>query len=176
MQSQVHLLNLLPMRRPATGRLRPIWAAICLLAYFLSATPLLPIATALIAWADGEHRVTLSSDKDITRVVLGHDARDPRQSLTHSHCVVSRALTLLAVPSGPEHADHVLNFQCGNSTTLREATPWTAAPQLGVDLVSPPSGAAVVLPRLASNIEAPLLDIPPPPICILVVRATVLLI
>ena len=149
----------------------------CLLAYFLSATPLLPIATALVAWVDGEHRVELSADRDGTRVVLGHDARDPRKALTHSHCAVSRLLTLLAEPSGQDHADHILNFQCGSSTTLREATPWVAAPQTDAGPVAPASVPAVLLPRLVPKVEeAPLLDIPPPAICVLVARATVLLI
>jgi hypothetical protein len=148
----------------------------CLLAYFFSATPLLPIATALVAWADGEHRVALSADKDGTRVVLGHDARDPRTALTHSHCAVSRALTLLAEPSGPDHADHILNFQSGSSTIVREASPWVAVPQADAGPVAPASVAAVILPTLVSNVEAPLLDIPPPAISVMVARATVLLI
>jgi hypothetical protein len=166
----------MPMRQQATGQVRPIWASMWLLAYFLSATPLLPIATALVAWVDGEHRVALSADKDGTRVVLGHDARDPRKAFTHLHCAVSRVLTLLAKPSGPDHADHVLNFQCGSSTTLREATPCVAVPQADAGPVAPASVPAVVLPSLVSNVEARLLDIPPPAMAVMVARATVLLI
>jgi len=148
----------------------------CLLAYFLSATPLLPIATALVAWADGEHRVMLSADKDGTRLVLGHDDRDPRTALTHSHCTVSRALTLLAEPSGPDHADHILNFQSASFTTLREATPRVSFPPVDETLVAPATTGVVVLPQLVTNVEAPLLDIPPPAISVMVARATVLLI
>jgi len=176
LQSQQRLVNLLPVRHPVTCQIRPIRAAICLLAYFLSATPLLPIATALVAWADGEHRVALAADIDGAQVVLAHDARDPRKALTHSHCAVSRVLTLLAEPAGSDHADHVLNFQCGDSTKLREATRWIAAPQADAGLVVPASVAAVVLPRLVTNVEARLLDIPPPAISIVVARATILLI
>lgn len=164
------------MRHQATGRVRPIWASICLLAYFLSATPLLPIATALVAWADGEHRVVLSADKDGTRVVLGHDERDPRTALTHSHCAVSRALTLLAEPSGPVHSDHVLNFQSASMTTVREATLRVTVPSADETLAAPATTATVVLPQLVTKVEAPLLDIPPPAMSIVVARATVLLI
>ena len=148
----------------------------CLLAYLLSATPLLPMATVLVAWADGEHRVALSADRDGTQVVLGHDARDPRTALTHSHCAVSRALTLLAEPSGPAHSDHVLNFQSPSFTTLRGAAPCVSVPPADETLVAPAAAATVVLPQLVTNIEAPLLDIPPPAMSVVVARATVRLI
>lgn len=148
----------------------------CLLAYLLSATPLLPVITALVAWVDGEHRVSLSADKDSTRIVLSHDARDPRMALTHAHCAVSRALMLLAESSGPVDSDHILNFQSASSTTLREATPSAAVPIADKILVPPAPADAVVLTRLLTNVEAPLLDIPPPATSVVVARATVLLI
>lgn len=176
MRSTVRLLNLLPMRHQATVQVRPIWASLCLLAYLLSATPLLPIATALVAWADGDHHVLLSADKDGTRVVLGHDARDVRTALTHSHCGVSRVLTLLAQPSGPVHSDHVLNFRSGSFTTLREATPCIAVPPTDETPTAPAMVSALVLPRLVTNVEAPLLDIPPPAMSVTVVGTTVFLI
>ena len=176
LRSTVSLLNLLVMRHQATGQVRPIWALMCLLAYLLSTTPLLPIATTLVAWADGDHRVLLSADKDGTRVVLGHDARDIRTALTHSHCGVSLVLTLLAQPSGPVHSDHVLNFQSGSCATPREATPCIPVPPTDETPTAPAMVSALVLPRLVSNAEGPPLDTPPAAISVTVVRTTVLLI
>jgi hypothetical protein len=43
-------------------------------------------------------------------------------------------------------------------------------------LVSPASAAPVVLTRLVTKVEAPLLDIPPPAISVVIARATILLI
>ncbi|HXG47844.1 MAG TPA: hypothetical protein VNO52_09480 [Methylomirabilota bacterium] len=137
---------------------------------------MLPLATALVAWADGEHWVRLAADRDGARVVLGHDAGDPRKALTHSHCLISQMLTLLAQPSGPEHADHILNFQSGASTARRDVTIRLAVTQVEVGLAFPPSAHAVASPRLLSNVEAPLLDIPPPAMAVVVAGATVLLI
>jgi hypothetical protein len=134
------------------------------------------LATAFVAWIDGEHRVALAADKDGTRIVLGHDASDPRRALTHSHCAVSRVLTLLAEPAGPEHADHILNFQSGACTTLRDGTAWVAAPQADSVLVLPAAASALALSKPPANVEAPLLDIPPPAMAVVVARATVLLI
>jgi hypothetical protein len=147
-----------------------------LVAWFVASTPLLPLATALVAWADGEHRVALGADKDGTRVVLGHDESDPRKALTHSHCTVSRVLALLAEPAGQEHADHVLNFQSGASTTLRDGAAWVAAPQTDSILIVPAAASALASSRLPGNVEAPLLDIPPPAMSVVVARTTVLLI
>jgi hypothetical protein len=164
------------MHQQTKGHVRPVWAAICLLAYLFSATPLLPIATVLLAWADGEHHVALSADQNGTRVVLGHDARDVRTALTHSHCVVSRVLTLLAEPSGPAHSDHVLNFHCGTASVVGKAMPLIAVPSAGEVPVVSALAATVTLPTLVTNVEAPLLDIPPPAMSVAVVSSTVFLI
>lgn len=164
------------MRKPAPLHVRPVWAVCCLLAYLFSATPLLPIATALVAWVDGEHYVLLSADNASMRIVLRHDARDGRTALTHSHCVVSRALSLLAEPAGPEHSDHVLSFQKASSIIARSA-PLRPTPQSTIEMpMAPAVPATRPLPQLRTNVEAPFLDLPPPATSVVVARATVFLI
>ncbi len=164
------------MRHQPNARISPIGVMLCLLAYLLSATPLLPVATAVIAWLDGEHHVTLAMEKDGVSVVLGHDERDARKSLTHTHCIVSSALTLLAEPAGPAHSDHVLNFQAGNVATPGKAVAHLPAPIASETSTIPVSIAERVLPVIVTKVEAPLLDIPPPATSVTVARATVLLI
>ncbi len=164
------------MRKPATVQPRPLWALICLLTFLLSATPLLPITMAFIAWADGEHQVTLAIEKDGMRIVLGHDAHNARTALTHSHCVVSRALTLLAEPSGPVHSDHVLNFHGSNLSALSRGKSSIAVPLSAGGTALQTLTPTSITRTTAADVEAPLLDIPPPAMSVVIARTTVLVI
>jgi hypothetical protein len=160
---------------PST-RIHPFLGTVCLLAYLCFATPLMPVVTAMAAWFDGEHHVSVSMERDGARVILSHDASDPRKDLTHSHCLVSHALTLLAEPAGPEHTDHVLNFQTTSSTMLRSATLRTAVQSADEMLVAPAAPVTLPFSRPVTTVEAPPLDLPPPATSVVVARATVFLI
>lgn len=164
------------MRQPATVQPRPVRALICLLTFLLSSTPLLPITMASIAWADGEHQVILAVEKDGMRIVLGHDAHNARTALTHSHCVVSRALTLLAEPSGPVHSDHVLNFHGSSLSTLDRGKSSISVPLSAGAVAAQTLTPTSIAWTPAADVEAPLLDIPPPAMSVVIARTTVLVI
>ena len=167
------------MRSPARQLFRPLWAWLCLLAYVASATPLPPLVTALVAWMDSDHRVTLTADSDGTRVVLAHDAGTGRRAITHTHCAVSRLLTLLAEPAGPAPSDHILAFHSGGLAVLREK----AMPNPAMDDRERPAAPGVfILPEGRNLASASTRHLerrehsPPPPRSFILLRPLVLLI
>ena len=156
--------------------MRPFWASFYLLTFLLSATPVLPVFTALAAWLDGEHLVSVSIDRDKARVVLSHDATDPRKAITHAHCVVSRAITSIAEQPEPFHPDHILSFN--GSDVLRNCSSNTRLLAPSADVLS----AAVWRSSFdACRVEpsfpaAPVMGPPSPSLSVAITRATVFLI
>ena len=150
-------------------------AVLCLLAYLFGATPLLPMGTALVAWLDGDHYVSLNTQDNGLKIVLHHDNANTRTALTHSHCLVAGALVLMSKPSCSSEPDHVLSFRNGSSTALREVS----APLLSSRLqaqIAPSLAALSLAPAPIIDIETPLLPIPPPALSVSIVRATIFLI
>ncbi len=156
--------------------MRPFLASFYLLTFLLSATPVLPVVTALAAWLDGEHHVSVSIDRHKARVVLSHDATDPRKAITHAHCVVSRAIASIAEPPEPFHPDHILSF--GASEALRNCSSNTRLLAPSADIIS----AAVwhfssAVCRTEPTFLAALVVGPSPPsLSVTIARSTVLLI
>lgn len=105
--------------------IRPLIGLMCLLAYLGAATALVPAVAAVAAWLDGEHRVSMSTDGQVSRVVLSHDSKDPVKSFSHSHCAVSRGLASLAEAPDPFHPDHILQFAGAEVAAPRSILPQT---------------------------------------------------
>lgn len=118
-----------------------LWAAwLCLVMQIGVATPLPAFATALTAWLDGEHRVSLAVCAGELEVVLAHDPTNPRMVPTHQHSALCRMLVSLAPPAGSREADHVIGF-AGTATALLD------------DAVEPATWAAVCEIRLPDQPE-----------------------
>ena len=159
-----------------TACLAPFRGVLCLLVYLLAATPLVPLSVALVAWADGDHTVTLGVNGDGLRIVLGHDAHQTRTALGHSHCLAAQALVWLAEPGAPNEADHVLVFHGSpdrgflKDNRLMELPPIQAVP------AAPMLSVVRCLPPPPPRGELSLLGLPPPALPAWVIRKTVFLI
>lgn len=96
-------------------------AVICLWAHLCSVTHLLPSITAVIAWIDGQHNVSIRLDDNGSEVVLSHDETDGRKSTAHDHCVVSQFLIAFAeAPTG--EADHLVDFDLTQVSARRSSS------------------------------------------------------
>lgn len=165
----------MPARLPST-RVHPVLGLACLLVYLCFATPITPAATALAAWFDGEHNVSVAMERTGTRVVLSHDASDPRKSVTHSHCLVSRTILSIGNQVEPFHADHILSFDNIDSTAAGSTAARIIAPS-----VNQPAPAIVLNAQDSREIApayafSPTLGPPPPSLSVVICRVTVLLI
>jgi hypothetical protein len=164
------------MRHQDGKTMRPLWASFLLLAFLLSATPILPVLTALTAWLGGEHDVSVAMDRNGARVVLSHDSADPLKVITHSHCVVSRAITSIAEQAEPFHSDHILTFS--GSDTLRNCSSNARLLTPSADVLS----AAVwhfsfdACRTEPTYLATPVVGSPSPSLSVTIARATVLLI
>lgn len=157
------------------GLLHRLWAVVCLAAYIGVATSLLPAFVALVAWADGDHRVMMVSGETGVSIVLRHDGPGSRTDPAQEHCPVSRTLMLLAEPPTSADPDHVLNFSACHPSTLCAAsmpTPAGAAQPADIALLTYPMARPVPTDRL----DAKSLASPPPDLPVAVVRTTVLLV
>ncbi len=156
--------------------MRPLWASFLLLAFLLSATPILPVLTALTAWLGGEHDVSVAMDRNGARVVLSHDSADPLKVITHSHCVVSRAITSIAEQAEPLHPDHVLSFSGTGTARNCSATTRVFAPSFDdftAAVYSFSSDASRIKPTTST---APVVGPCPASLSVTIARSTVLLI
>ncbi len=152
-----------------------MWAVLCLAAYVGVATSLLPAAVALVAWADGDHRVMLVSGENGVSIVLGHGGSGAAMDPSHEHCPVSRTLMLLAEPPTTADPDHVLNFSACHPSTLCAAS--MPAPTGAAQPAATASRSfSVARPVAANRLDAKPLAIPPPDLPVAVVRTTVLLV
>lgn len=159
--------------RNSRGLLHRLWAVVCLTAYLGVATSLLPALVALVAWADGDHRVTMTSGENGVSIVLRHGETGSRTGPEHAHCPVSRTLVLLAEPSATADPDHVLNFSAWHPSTLCAASMPTPAGAAQPATTSLP-GCPMARPVPARSLVAKPLAIPPPDLPVEVVRTTVL--
>lgn len=164
--------------RNSRGLLHRLWAAVCLAAYLGVATSLLPALVALVAWADGDHRVMMAAGENGVSIVLRHGEAGSRTSAEHEHCPVSRTLVLLAKTPDTADPDHVLNFSACHPSTLCAAsmpTPAGAAQPATTSL----QGCPMARPVPARSLGAKSIAVPPPDLPDLpveVVRTTVLLV
>lgn len=161
--------------RNSRGLPHRLWAAVCLATYLVVATSLMPALVALVAWADGDHRVLMASGENGVSVVLRHGEAGSRTGAEHAHCPVSRTLVLLAEPSATADPDHVLNFSACHPSTLCAASmpaPVVAAQPATTAL----PGCPMARPVPARSLGAKPLAIPPPDLPVEVVRTTVLLV
>lgn len=137
--------------------------------YLLTATPLAPALTALLALADRSHNVAIQQTTGGVTVVLRHDCAN---SPTHRHGVVARTLTLIAQRTSEAQPDHVIQFSA--STT---SIPVSIAPPIIDSVSNAPALCDVTLcvsPAVTQEIPRP----PPPGASssLLSTRSTVLLI
>ena len=87
---------------------------VCLaLLFLLTASPLAPVFTALLAAADSDHQVTIHQTAHGVQVVLRHDCLN---SPTHRHGLVAQALTLLAQRPAAGHPDHDIQFAAADTS------------------------------------------------------------
>lgn len=150
-------------------------AALLLVVYLCACTPLAALSAAGIAWFDGEHRVRLSMGAEGMRVLLQHDQEQIRVPSSHTHCLVSNALVLLAQSPNESDPDHVLSFhsvKAGGLPSLNERMV-PALPQ-GVMLAYAAKNSPLFPSAVAQWPQ--LLSLPPPDTSVHVVRSTVFLI
>ena len=160
-----------PMRN-SRDLLHRLWAVVCLATYLGVATSLIPALVALVAWADGDHRVMMASGENGVSIVLRHGEAGSRTGAEHAHCPVSKTLVLLAEPSATADPDHVLNFSaCHPSTLCAASMPTSAgAAQPATTL----QGCPMARPVPARWLGAKSIAVPPPDLPVAVVRTTVL--
>ena len=160
--------------RLSSTRVHPALGLACLLVYLCFAIPIAPAATALAAWFDGEHNVSVAMERTGTRVVLSHDSSQPLKSVTHFHCLVSRTILSIGKQIEPFHADHILSFDNIDSTADdSSATRFIAPP------VKQPTPAIVlhaqdVRETLPACVFSPALGPPSPSLWVAICHATVL--
>lgn len=80
----------------------------CLLfLYFVAATPLAPVLITLMAGLDRSHHVAIQQTTQGLQVILRHGCRN---SPSHHHGMVARALTVFAQRTTAQQSDHVIQF------------------------------------------------------------------
>lgn len=175
--------------RHETLRHRAFAALLCLVLHLCANTPAGLLATATVAWLDGEHAVQLMGRESGSRIVLAHESSNQLRSATHSHCGACQALLLMASPDQPGGPDHVLDFRepgvlARNGIAAAPPAPVLDAASAG----SNPGGpfahftAATPLDFRLSNPghsavgAASLPGSHAPPVCLVFTRTTVLLI
>jgi hypothetical protein len=93
---------------PRTRRIAGLGGVNCLLLlYLITATPLAPVAVALLAEMDRSHEVTLQNTAQGLQIVLKHGCL---KSLAHRHGMVAQALTFFAQRPSTLQSDHVIQF------------------------------------------------------------------
>lgn len=97
-------------------RLRLCAISLALL-YLVTATPLLPALTALLALSERSHLVTLQPTAHGIEVVLRHDGR---HSPSHRHGLITRSLAVFAQRTIAPQTDHVIQF---GATDTAQQTP-----------------------------------------------------
>jgi hypothetical protein len=136
------------------------------LVYLLSAMPLVPGLTALLATLDRSHHVAVQQTADGLQVVLRHDCVN---APAHRHGLVARALTLIAQRPAEGHPDHVIQFAA--SATSQPASTFTLAPATGepasilfppcefLPCVARPAARTAVRPRPPPDASGSLLSV-----------------
>jgi hypothetical protein len=84
--------------------------SLCLVLQLAVWSPLLPLATALIAWMDGGHTIRFTASGDETHVELRHERGVVGWELIHHHTPLIQSLVCFSKPSNSGEADHILAF------------------------------------------------------------------
>jgi hypothetical protein len=132
---------------------RLVSGSLVLALYLLTATPLAPALTALLALADRGHHLAMQQTSGGIAVVLRHDCFN---SPTHRHAFIARTLTLLAQPTSASQPDHVIQF--GASAMSAE----TAIALVAVESAPEILASGDLLPRSASKTVSSQHCHPPP--------------
>jgi hypothetical protein len=77
----------------------------------MSATPLLPVALAMITSLCGDHVVSLSGGQSSLQLILSHPDKFRKAPESHDHSLVTRALVRLTGQQNTVDQDHVLTFR-----------------------------------------------------------------
>ena len=171
--------NSLTMQQNASAFLRHLpalrWVGgSCLvLLYLLTAIPLTPTLTALLAMADRSHQVAVQPTAHGIQVVLRHVCFN---SPAHRHGLVARALTLFAQRPVEGRLDHVIQFAASPLSDQAPALILAPASDSPAPELLPPSG---IQPRPSWLIAALMGPLRPPSDAsgaLVNVRSTVLLI
>ena len=106
--------------------LRLVGGSFLVLLGLVTATPLAPALTALLALADRSHPVAVQQTARGIQVVLRHNFFN---SPTHRHGMVARALTMIAERPVGSQPDHVIQFAA--SATSEQASALAIEPAPG---------------------------------------------
>lgn len=143
---------------------RRVAGALCLVAWLLGASGMLPALAAGLAEIDPQHRVFVERDEHGLRLVLNHGGAVRH----HRHHLPARVLMLGAAPQSNPGADHVLSF---GGSSAQEGADAALLPPLPHENAAPaPAGAVVkflvqpAVPRLV--VARPPPDSPPAPVMI----------
>ena len=91
-------------------------------------SPLLPLATALAAWMDGDHSVCFVARPGEVHLELRHARGAGPLEPVHHHGAATRALLVFSEPASSPDPDHILEFASGQlfsretRASLRQAT------------------------------------------------------
>lgn len=137
-------------------RALPSWrwlgASGVLLLYLLTATPLAPVLTALVAMAEGTHDVGLQPTAHGIQLVLHHHCLNPP---THRYGLMARVLRLAPERASGGQTDHVIPFSAKAASDQAPALATDFAPDSWVPELSslwqfPPRTGRVIV-RLADH-------------------------
>jgi hypothetical protein len=76
-------------------------------------SPLLPLATAMAAWMDGDHSVCFVARPGEVHLELRHARGTGPLAPMHHHGATTRALLVFSEPASPSDPDHILEFASG---------------------------------------------------------------
>jgi hypothetical protein len=111
-----------------------VLGSLCLVLQLAVWSPLLPLATALIAWMDGGHTIRFVASGDETHVELRHERGVVGQKIVHHHTPLIRSLVCFSKPSNSGEADHILAFSTiGSVSESRSLVQRTTRAEAGLD-------------------------------------------
>ena len=105
-------------------------AALCLVLQLMVCSPLLPLATALAAWWDGDHSVCFVASPGEIHLELRHAHGAGTLPSNHHHGAATRALLVFSEPESPSDPDHVLEF-ASSQPFPRETRASVRSPNVG---------------------------------------------
>lgn len=110
-----------------------VLGSLCLVLQLAVWSPLLPLATALIAWMDGGHLIRFVASGDETHVELRHERGVAGREVSHHHTPLVRSLLCFSKSSHAGEADHVLAFSItGSISDTRSVMQRTARAEAGL--------------------------------------------
>lgn len=126
-----------------------VLGSLCLVLQLAVWSPLLPLATALIAWMDGGHAIRFVASGDETHVELRHERGVVGRKMVHHHTPVIRCLVCFSQPSNSGEADHILTFSTiGSVSESRSLVQRTVRAEVGF-----PKGHALAALSLRESMQ-----------------------